>query len=225
MSHQVSKQTLKHDELSESLFGAVEFLKRHTTEAAAIAAAVLIVIVGAVFIGQSRAKSEREASVILSGVNGALYSGQFEQAAQGFAEIIKRYGSSAAAKEALVNLANLEFRQGKFDEARQHYARCIKAGTPNQLVLYAAVSGLASCDEQKGDFAAAGDGYAAYARKHSKEQFLASEALLAAGRCYAAATPPLTEKARAAYRTLIDRYAQTAAGSQAKAQLAMLPPL
>lgn len=222
MSHQVSKQTLKHDEFSETLIGAAGFLKRHATEAAAVAVAVLIVIVGAAFIGQSRAKSEREASVLLSSVNGALYSGQFDQAEQGFAEIVKRYGSSSAAKEALVSLGNLKYRQGKFEEARLQYERCIKSGTSNTLVLYAAVSGLASCDEQKGDFAAAGAGYAAFARKHPKEQFLACEALLAAGRCFGAAQLP--DKARAAYRTVIDDYAQTAAAQQAKAQLAMLPP-
>jgi tetratricopeptide (TPR) repeat protein len=220
VSHQVSKQTLKHDEFSESLFGAADYVKRHATEVAAVSVAIVIVVVGFAFISQSRAKSEREAGLMLSSVHGALYGGQFQQAEQGYTEIVKRYGSSSAAKEALVSLGNLKFRQGQFDEARQLYARCAKSGTSNVLIMNSAITGEAACDEQKGDFAAAGDTYLSFARKYPKEQFLAAEALLAAGRCYVSARLP--GKAKGALQSVIDSYGQTQSAAQAKVQLSML---
>jgi tetratricopeptide (TPR) repeat protein len=221
VSHQVSKQTLKHDEFSESLLVAAEYVKRHATEVAAVSVAIVIVIVGFAFISQSRAKSEREAGLMLSSVHGALYGGQFQQAEQGYNELIKRYGSTSAAKEALVSLGNLKFRQGQYDEARQFYARCAKSGSSNALIMNSAIGGEAACAEQKGDFAAAGDTYLSFARKYPKEQFLASEALLAAGRCYVSARLP--GKARVAFQTVVDSYGQTQSAAQAKTQLAMLP--
>ena len=222
MSHRVSKQTLKHDEFSESLFNGAEYLKRHATEVAALAVAVLIVIIGLVFWSQSRAKSGREAGVMLTSVHGALLGGQYQQAEQGYQEIIKRYGSSPAAKEAMVSLGNLKFRQGRYDEADQLYQRCVKSGGANVLVMHAAHTGMAACDEQRGDFTSAGDGYALFARAFPKEAFLAAEALLAAGRCYARAG--LTAKARDAFRTVIESYGQTQALTQARAMSALLPP-
>lgn len=222
MSHQVSKQTLKHDEFSESLLSGADFVKRHATEVTAAAVAVLIVIVGLAFIGQSRAKSEREAGIMLSSVHGALFGGQFQQAEQGYNEIIKRYGSSTAAREAMVSLGNLKFRQGQFDEARQLYARCVKAGGSNVLVMHSAMSGQAACDEQKGDFTSAGDVYLSIAGKYPKEQYLASEALLSAGRCFTSAG--MDDKARGAYQAVLDAYGQTQAFAQAKTRLSMLPP-
>jgi tetratricopeptide (TPR) repeat protein len=221
VSHQVSKQTLKHDEFSESLLDAVGFVKRHATEVTAISVAIVIIVVGMAFIGQNRAKSEFEAGLRLSSVHGAMYGGQFQQAEQGYDDIIKRYGSSAAAKEAMVSLGNLKFRQGRYDEARQYFARCVKGGTSNVLVMNSAISGEAACDEQKGNFASAGDLYLSIARRFPKEQFIASEALLSAGRCFTSAR--LTGKAKSAYQTVVDSYGQSQALAQAKARLAMLP--
>lgn len=220
MSHQISKQTLKHDEFSESMITVADFVKRHTTEVLAVAVGALIIAVGLAFIAQSRSKSEREASLMLSSVQGALFSGQYQQAEQGFNDIVKRYGSTNAAKEALVNLGNIGMRQGKFDQALESYSRCVKAGPSNPLIRYGALSGVAACYEQKGDFAKAADYYSRIAAQLPKEQFFASQALLAAGRCYANAKLP--DKARAAYQQVLDAYKQSQASSQAKVELTML---
>ncbi len=220
MSHQISKQTLKHDEFSESMMTVVDYAKRHTTEVLAIGVGALIIVVGLAFIAQNRAKSEHEASLMLTSVQGALFSGQFQQADQGFNEIVKRYGSTNAAKEALVNLGNLGMRQGNIDQALAFYTRCAKARPSNPLVLYGALTGLAACHEQKGDFARAGDNYSEIASRLPREQYFSSEALLSAGRCYQNAKLP--DKARTAYQKVLDKYSQTQASSQAKIQLTML---
>jgi len=46
VSHQISKQTLKHDEFSESMMTVVDFAKRHATEVLAVAVGALIIVVG-----------------------------------------------------------------------------------------------------------------------------------------------------------------------------------
>ena len=220
MSHQISKQTLKHDEFSESMMTVADFVKRHTTEVLAIGVSALIIIVGLAFIAQNRAKSEHEANLMLTSVQGALFSGQYQQAEQGFNEIVKRYGSTDAAKEALVNLGNLGMRQGNVDQALAFFARCAKARPGNPLVLYGALTGAAACYEQKGDFAAAADHYRQIASRLPQERYFASEALLSAGRCYQNAKLP--DKAKAAYQKVLDKYNQTQASTQAKTQLTML---
>ncbi len=221
MSHQVSKHTLKRDQFAEDAIKLVTFARKHSTEVLAVGVGLLVVIAGLVLMSQNRAKSEREAALMIGMAHAAYYGGDFQNAQITYEEIVNKHGSSSAAKEALVYLGNLNYLQRKFDEAQEYYNRCIKTGSANPLILGAAISGVAACYEQTNRLPEAGEKYLEVCKKFPKEQYLATGALLAAGRCFTAVNMP--DKAKSAYKQLISDYPQSQAASEAKSQLAMLP--
>jgi TolA-binding protein len=220
VSHQVSKHTLKRDEFADDAIKAVTFVRKHTTEAMAVAAAIVVVIAGLVLMGQNRAKSEKEAALMIGMAHAAYFNGDLTNAQTGYEEIVTKHGSSSSAREALVYLGNISFAQRKYDEALKNYNRAIKAG-PNSLIMSAAISGVAACYEQTGKMGEAGDKYLEICKKYPKDQYLATSALLSAGRCFTAGN--LNDKAKAAYQQLIKEYPGTSAATDAKSELAQLP--
>jgi TolA-binding protein len=220
VSHQVSKHTLKRDEFADDAIKMVTFIRKHTTEAMAVAAAILVVIAGLILMGQNRAKSEKEAALMIGMAHSAYFNGDLANAQATYEEIVTKHGSSSSAREALVYLGNIYFTQRKYEEALKYYNQGIKAG-PNPLIMSAAISGVAACYEQTGKLLEAGDKYLEICKKYPKDSYLSTSALLSAGRCFSAGN--LTDKARAAYQQLINEYPGTAAAVAAKSELAQLP--
>ena len=220
MSHQVSKHTLKRDEFADDAIKLVTFVRKHSTEALAVAAAILVVIAGLILMGQNRAKSEKEAALMIGMAHSAFFSGDLQNAQGAYEEIVTKHGSSSSAKEALVYLGNISYIQRKYDEAIKYYQRGAKSGS-NPLITSAAISGLAACFEQTGRMPEAGEKYLEIAKKYSHDKYLATNALIAAGRCFSAGE--LNDKARAAYQLILKDYSGTAAAAEAKSQLAQLP--
>ncbi|MBI4726150.1 tetratricopeptide repeat protein [candidate division TA06 bacterium] len=221
MSHQVSKHTLKRDEFADDAIKMVTFVRKHSTEAMAVAAAFIVIIAGLILMGQNQAKSEKEAALMIGMAHAAYFNGDMANAQTAYEEIVSKHGSSLSAKEALVYLGNINFIQRKNEEAIKYYEQSIKSGGSNPLITAAAVSGVAACYEQTGRLAEAGEKYLEIVKKYSKDQYLATNALLSAGRCFTAGN--LNDKAKAAYQQLIKDYSGTAAAAEAKAQLAQLP--
>ena len=137
MSHQVSKHTLKRDEFADDAIKMVTFVRKHTTEAMAVAAAILVIIAGLVLMGQNRAKSEKEAALMIGMAHSAYFSGDMQNAQPGYEEIVSKHGSSSSAKEALVYLGNINFVQRKYEEAIKFYERGAKSGGSNPLIMSA----------------------------------------------------------------------------------------
>ncbi|HBE73013.1 MAG TPA: hypothetical protein DDW31_02815 [candidate division Zixibacteria bacterium] len=223
MSHRISKHRLKHDEFAEDMMRTVNFVKRYSTEVLAVAIGVLVIAVGLVFISQNRSKSEQTAGLMLNSAHGAMMSGNFPQAQEGYREIATRHGSTAAGQEARIYLGNILFQQHDYQGALKQYRECAKSRPKNPLLLQAALSGIAACLEQEGDFAGAAGQYAAIADRMRKEEYLASDALMNAGRCYAEAGQP--ERARGSFQRLIDDYPGGPLTPEAKAAIQMLPVL
>jgi len=221
VSHQISKHTLKRDEFADDAIKMVSFVRKHSTESMAVGVAVLVIIAGMILMGQSRSKSEKEAAMMIGMAHAAFFNGDLANAQNAYEEIAAKHGSSSSAREALVYLGNINLTQRKYDEAQINFEKAIKSGTSNSLLMSAAISGLAACYEQTGKLSEAGEKYLEIFKKYPKDQYLATNALLSAGRCFSAGN--LTGKARAAYQQLLKEYPGTAAAAAAKSELAQLP--
>jgi TolA-binding protein len=221
VSHQISKHTLKRDEFADDAIKMVSFIRKHSTEAMAVVVAALVIIAGLIMMGQNRVKSEKEAALMIGTAHAAFFNGDLANAQTAYDEIVAKHGSSSSAREALVYLGNISFTQRKYEEAIVYYNKGIKAGSSNSLIMSAAISGVAACYEQTGKLGEAGDKYLEICKKYPKDQYLATNALLSAGRCFAAGN--LTDKAKAAYQQLLKEYPGTEAATDAKSELAQLP--
>lgn len=223
MSHRISKRRLKHDRFAEDMLRTINFVKRYSTEVLAAVIGVLVITVGLVIISQNRAKSEQTAGLMLNSAHGALMAGAFSQAQEGYKEIASRHGSTMAGQEARVCLGNILFQQQNYAEAQKNFRDCLRSRPKNPLILYAAMSGIAACLEQEGDFDRAGQQYLSIAARMPKEEYLASSALLDAGRCFAEAGH--LEKARNAYQRVVDNYPGGPLALEAKVAISLLPVL
>ncbi len=221
MSHRISKHRLKHDEFADDMLRTINFIKRYSTEVLAVTVGLLVIAVGLVLISQNRTKSEQQAGQMLNSAHGALLAGSPAQAQEGYREISKRFGSTAAGQEAKIYLANLNFQQRNYDEALKLYRECLKSNPRNPILLSAAMTGVAACLEQQGDLAGAAGQYLEAAKRLSKEEHLAVSALLDAGRCYTQAV--MAERARQAYQKMIDGYPANPRTPEAKAAIQMIP--
>jgi TolA-binding protein len=222
VSHNISKHRLKHDEFAEDMMRTANLLRKYGTEILAVLAGVLIIVIGLVFMSQSRAKNERQAGMILGSAHAAMFSGDGQQARRAYEDIIKRFASTESAKEAMIYLGNIHFQSRDFPAALEQYQRAVKAKPGSSLLSASASSGVAACKEQAGDFSGAAGEYLNIAGRHSRDPFLAANAMLSAGRCYRAAGNII--QARVTFQKVIRQYPDDQASQKAKEALAMLPP-
>ncbi len=222
MSHNISKHRLKHDEFAEDMAKTINLFRRYGTEILAVLVGALIIVIGLFFVAQNRTKNERQANLLLGSAHAALFSGDAQQSRQGYEDIIKRFGSTESAKEAMVNLGNLNFQMRNQDEALKNYQRAVNAKPKSYLLMSAAIGGVAACYEQSGDFNKAGDEYLQIPLRYPKQSYISLNAMLAAGRCYRAAGN--IAKARETYQGILGKYPDDQNAQKAKSALAMLPP-
>ncbi len=222
MSHNISKHRLKHDEFAEDMAKTINLFRRYSTEILAVLVGALIIVIGLFFVAQNRVKNEREANLLLGSAHAAMFSGEAQQSRQGYEDIIKRFGSTESAKEAMVYLGNLNFQTRNQEEALKDYQRAVKAKPKSYLLMSAAISGVAACYEQTGDMNKAAEEYLQIALRYPKQSYVSVQALLASGRCHRAAGN--YSRAREVYQDIISKYPDDQNIPKAKAALAMLPP-
>lgn len=223
MSHNISKHRLKHDEFADDMMKTMNLFRKYSTEILAILVGALIIVIGLFFVAQNRTKNEREANLLIGSAHAAMFSGDAQQSRQGYEDIIKRFGSTESAKEAMVYLGNLNFQTRNQEEALKQYRRAVKAKPTSYLLMSAAISGVAACYEQSGDFNKAADEYMQIALRYPKQSYLSVNAMLASGRCYREAGNHI--KAREIYQGIITKYPDDQSAQKAKAAMAMLPPV
>jgi len=221
VSHNISKHRLKHDEFAEDMAKTINLFRKYSTEILAVLVGALIIVIGLFFVAQNRTKNEREANLLLGSAHAALFSGDAQQSRQGYEDIIKRFGSTESAKEAMVNLGNLNFQMRNQEEALKNYQRAVKAKPKSYLLTSAAIGGVAACYEQSGDFNKAADEYMQIVLRYPKQSYISLNAMLSAGRCYREAGNHI--KAREVYQGIVSKYPDDQNAQKAKSALAMLP--
>ncbi|MDQ7799119.1 MAG: tetratricopeptide repeat protein [Candidatus Edwardsbacteria bacterium] len=222
MSHNISKHRLKHDEFAEDMAKTINLFRKYSTEILAVLVGALIIVIGLFFVAQNRTKNEREANLLLGSAHAALFSGDAQQSRQGYEDIIKRFGSTESAKEAMVNLGNLNFQMRNQEEALKYYQRAVQAKPKSYLLMSAAIGGVAACYEQSGDFNKAAEEYMQIFQRYPKQNYVSLNAMLSAGRCYRAAGNNI--KARETYQSIVSKYPDDQNAQKARSALAMLPP-
>jgi tetratricopeptide (TPR) repeat protein len=136
-------------------------------------AAVGVVAIGLiVFVVQHNAAQRmEEAAVRLSNASDAA----------ALQSIVNDYPGREVAAQAMAKLADLQFRQGNFNDAAASYQRLIQS-FPNNPLAESAQLGLAAIQEAQGNYQAARDSYMQILNTHPTG-FTAQSARLGAARC------------------------------------------
>jgi tetratricopeptide (TPR) repeat protein len=133
-------------------------------------------------------------------------SGQTDDmAAEKFAELVEKYGSSTAAKMALPLYADLSYRTGDYDKAIRLYQRALQTFSGDVAFERIAWNGLAYAYEGKEDYATAVKWFEKLTG--AEGDFLKADAYYNLGRMYEALND--REKAVEAYRKVATDFSQS----------------
>lgn len=203
--HHVSKEDLKEDRFQEAIEKVAAAYYRDRKRFWIGGAVVLVAIIGLILLIQNRGRpaENAQAEFMLTEATVSYMQGDLSRAEEGFKELTRRYPGDYAGVKAHYYLGNVYYmsEQPKLEEAKREFATFLKKAPNDPVLSPAAQVGIANCEEQAGNSAAAAAAYEVAARKWPKSA-LAFEALMAAGRCYRNAGQ--LDHAEKAYRRLLD---------------------
>lgn len=178
----ITKQELKEDKFTTSMLKTRVWLEDNWQIVAVAAAAIVIVIVGAIYYKSHQASMETEGVQKYSQALNQLQTRNYQPAILGFNDIIDNYSGEVVAR-AQFNLGNAYFESRNYQEAITAYQRYIDKYHLNPLTTSSAIAGVAACLESQQNFADAADKYL-NAIDHYPDTPARADYLLGAIRCF-----------------------------------------
>jgi TolA-binding protein len=217
--HYVRKEDLKEDRFQTLVERFMTAYYRDRQKFWIGGAVAVAAIVGVILLAQSRGGggANPQAEVAFTQAVGVFSTGDMAQSEQQFKEIVTRYGRTHVGAKSRYYLGNVYFNTGRYPEAKQEFAAFLARTKKDPVLSPAAQLGLANCDEQLGNNAAAAQAYEAAAKGWPKSP-LAMDAWLAAARCYRNAGA--YDKAADIYERLLKDKPTGEKGEEVKSQLA-----
>ncbi len=217
--NRINKKDLKKDPLLDSLMNAQSFYEDNKNTLVYSAFAVLIVVVIFVWGSSIMEGTEMEATSLL-GKAQIEYDQLNYSNSRDFLNVLKEgYSGTDAAEQGNFLLANLNFKEKRFVEAKQFFVEFTESYTGNSLLLSSAYAGIAACLETEDDFSGAGESYKkAYNSAGNLVQ--ASEYLYLAGVNFQSAGD--SEQAKEMFQKIIDEFPDSSKKYDAQTKMIQL---
>lgn len=199
----ITKRQMKEDKLVTTTFRVTEFVQTHSRTFIITLAALVAVTAVVVFTISSRSARSKEAARLLGRAYLTTAVGNAELSATDLKTIVEDYGSSSSAPLATYYLADLYFRDGRYEEALKYFQLYVDEYHHNQFLTVASLVGAADSYMELGKPASAADFYlkafqADTAGLEATKQLLRSgQACLLAGE---------KQKAKEVFQQIIDHY-------------------
>ena len=181
----MTRKEMKRDPLVTFSLRAADFGRTHARVLIIAGIVVIVSLVVIVMMVRDRAKAEAAAEMILTQANRELWSGNAQQAAVLYDELLDRYAGTGSGKKGLLFKGDALLETRSLDEAIASYEKFLKRAGRDDLLRNSARRGIATALEEKGEFAKA-----ARVRENVALSVMGNEAaeeLMAAARCYRAA--------------------------------------
>ncbi len=187
----ISKKEIKEDRLVTTYFNLRKWVDENKRLAGYIVAVPIVLVALWFWWGQKKSEWNELASTMLSKVGSYYDEGRYEMAIngvpqegiQGLQAIVDEYGSTNAGQMAKLYLANSYYAMKNYDKALEYYD---DISVSDKMISAAALAGVASCYEVKGNYEKAAVNFEKAASKN-KTPLTAPEYLQKAAVNYAAA--------------------------------------
>lgn len=214
----ISKRQLKHDKLLETAAKSTKFMEHHKNPVivgtAVVLAAVLITMM--VVRGQRSANLAANAALALGGES--LDRGLYVRAEGQYQAVIDEFPGTDGAGAATCYMGTIAFRQGKYDQALEHFdAYLDKYSRPGPFQRIA-LEGRAAVLQQRRHFDSAASIYEDLAAQTADHPAIAARYLTSAATCYRALGDWSSLKRAAA--AIVDRYPESPYALDARIALA-----
>jgi len=214
----ITKHKMKEDKLVTTAFKFTEYIQKHTREFLIAGAGVVVVVLIVLFVISSNKRRSQKAAEFLGKARVELEAGEFQTATIGLQSIVRSYGGTRAAQEALHLLGNAYYYSRDYDQALRHFQDFVtKYPKSDPLLLSGAYSGIGDCYMQKEEYTQAAEFYLKAADKNP-EGFIVSSYLLSAAQAYSFANQ--LDKAKEIYERIIQKYPNSKAEFRARLELA-----
>ncbi len=204
----MTKHELKEDAFTTAIFGAREWLENNLRMALIVVGSVVVLIAAVWGFFAWRTAQEAEAQSLFGQAGVEMRSNNPTAAIAQFQRLLDEHSGSAIAGLGCFQLAQLQFRQRSFDDARVNYQRYIDDFGGDPMLVSAAWGGLAAVDEHAGFYAEAVEKFTK-AVEADKQGFAAADYLRRGIRSAIAAND--SAKAIALYDRLRTEYPKDAA--------------
>ncbi len=199
----ISKRHIKEDKLVTTTFKVTEYIQTHSRTFIITLAALVVVAVVAVFVVSGRSAKSRQAAQLLGRAYLTMIMGNAELSVSDFQTIVEDYGGTSSAPLAAYYLADLYFRNGRYEEALQYFQLYLDRYQYNTFLTVSALLGVGDSHMELGSYSAAGDFYLK-AFQADTSGLEATKHLLRSGQAYLLAGEK--EKAKEVFQKLIDDY-------------------
>lgn len=200
----LKKQSLEQSEVKEVL----QIIKKYV-----FPAAVVIIVVCGIFLFDRYLKSSKTSKEVKA--DAALIRALSDNDLQ---EIVDKYGTTAAAPVAMMNLALSKFSAGDYDAAIDLYGRFLKKYGKNEMAAQAELNQI-TCREAKGELNEAHGLYGKFASSH-EGSYLAPVAMMGQARCLEEMGN--AAEAKQAYEDLIVAYPESSWANLAQTKAKIL---
>jgi TolA-binding protein len=215
----LTKSDLEEDRFVEWILETADFVRDRMRVFAGGLVAVAAVALIVVLVLRSQEESKLRAAGLLGDVMIAETNGQYDEGVRLCEQLVKEYAGTPAAGQGVVLLGNRYFAQARYVDAQHQYDAYLDSYGDQEVLVYAAWSGLAACFEAQGDFEKAAGKYQEYATTHAG-RMPAALALLEAARCYRLAGDGGRQKAT--LERIVKEYADSPAAAKALEAIALL---
>jgi tetratricopeptide (TPR) repeat protein len=161
---------------------AVDYARRNARWVVAAVGVMVVALVAAIVIIQSRAKAEREAAIALLRIQALTENGQYAEALPQLESLSGKYGSTAAGREGRLSLGAGQLAAGNAAAAEQAYRKALSAAGSDKLLEASSRHGLAGSLADQNKPAEAAEEYQKAAKVTDNP--LAAEDWLQAGLSY-----------------------------------------
>ncbi len=181
----MTRKEMKRDPLVTFSLKAADFARMHARVMIIAGIVVVVSLVVIVMMVRDRGRAEAAAEMILTQANRELWSGNAPQATVLYDELLDRYAGTESGKKGLLFKGDALLETRSLDEAIVSYEKFLKRVGRDDLLRNSARRGIATAQEEKGEFAEAARQREGIALNVQGNE--AAEELMAAARCYRAA--------------------------------------
>ena len=174
----MTKEELREDPVLDAVQGFLSFMERHGRWVALGAAAIGVIVVGAIMLQRSSQRAELEASAQLAIGQSYFVQGNYAESESQLRELLSSHGGTRSGRAARIYLGDALLAQGRNEEALEAYEEALSKVGSGELQV-AAQRGEAATLESLGRYAEASVAYERAADHHSP---LEGDDLVAAGR-------------------------------------------
>jgi TolA-binding protein len=178
----LTKKELKQDKLVATAYKVEQYYLTHQRMVLGVAAAIIIVVVGIIFIRKSIQSSRLSESYQLTIAKMQYGSGSLSEAKDAFMRTVSTGGSRAAA-EAKYFLGRIAFEQGSYAQAITEFEEYLKKYSADEKLDVACMCGLAASYEATNKFEDAAKTYYEVYEKYADNLYV-PQALWDAQRLY-----------------------------------------